>query len=231
MASGVFNDEKAGINSSGYLTLGVTAAQSSNNQGPITDGAADATYAWMKNDFWVQVDPLTLPVALPSTNNTETNVRSAANLWNRTYTAGGSVAAYSFININRILPFARTYATALHGFKLIDMILSYTVATAGATSVAVAFATETAQANNSARAVASATPLGAVTYQNPIGTVVSTLPVSTQASPYVCKIVLGTPVAIATDRQTLSCEILWTLPNTCVVAITEIAFHFALGIY
>jgi hypothetical protein len=228
---GFFNDQTAGIDENGYLTLGVSQAQSVNNQGPISDGKADATYNYMKGDFWMHVSPIRLPAAIPSTSLTEANVRAAAGMAARSYTAGAAITPNIIVPISEYLPFHRTYATQPHGFKLINMILSYTVATANATSVNVVFNTETPQANNTARSAASTTPLGTVAYQNPPGTSVNNLPVATQANPYVCQIVPGTPVAVTTDRQTLTAEIQLSLPLNCVLTITEVAFHFALGLY
>jgi hypothetical protein len=228
---GFFNDQMAGIDENGYLTLGVGQNQSVNNQGPISDGQADATYNYMKTDFWMQVSPIRLPAAIPSTSLTETNVRVAAGMAARSYTAGAAITPNIILPISEYLPFHRFYATQPHGFKLITMILSYTVATAAATSVNVVFNTETPQGNNTARSAASTTPLGTVAYENPPGTAVAALPVAIQANPYVCRIVPSTPVAITTNRQTLTAEIQLSLPNTCVLTITEVTLRFALGLY
>jgi hypothetical protein len=230
---GFFNDNTAGIDENGYLTLGVGQAQSVNRQGPISDGQADATYNYMKGDFWMHVSPIRLPGGVVGSGSvTEANVRAAAGMAARSYTAGAAAASTNIIvPISEYLPFHRIYATQPHGFKLINMILSYAVATAAATSVAVVFNTETPQTNNTARSAASTTPLGAITYQNPPGTAVAALPVAIQANQYVCQIVPGTPVAVTTDRQTLTAEIQLSLAANGVLTITEVAFHFALGLY
>lgn len=224
---GWWNDNNAFIRGNGNLTLGLAGKD---------DAAYDATHTYAKNDFWAHVSPVLLPLGIPTTTLTELNVRNAAGQYERQYTAGGAITPKLALPLSMYLPFHRTLTgttstSAPHGFKLLDLILNYKVATADATSVAVVFNTETPQANATARSAASTTPLGTITYQNPLGTVVATLPVAQQATPYVNRIVLGTPAFVNTDRSTLTAEIQLSLPNTCVFTITDIALHFALAAY
>lgn len=200
------------------------------------DGAGDATHGFAKNDLWVSVSPVTLPSGIPTTTLTEANVRTAVGQYARSYTAGGAITPSIPIPIAQYLPFSRQFtgspaAVVPKGFKLTGMYLSYTVATANATSVAVVFTQETAQSNNSARANTSTTPLGAVTYQNPIGTTVASLPVAIQANPYVNFISVATPAFVNTLRSNLTAEIQLSLPLNCVLTITEIALVFSLALY
>ncbi len=152
------------------------------------------------------------------------------------YTAGGAVTPKILVRppfLYRTLSGLLTprQAAGPHGWKLTEFYFNYVIAIAGATSVDVVFTTETAQANNVARAAASTTPLGAPIYQNPPGTVVTTLPVATQAAPYVCRIVPTTPVFITTERQMLTVELQLSLPNTTAFTITELSFHFSMAEY
>lgn len=221
-------ENNAFVTGGGNLTLGLSGRD---------DAANHATYKYTKNDFWLSLNPCALMLAIPTTSLTEAGVRNAAGQYERSYTAGGAITPKIGIMLSSHIPLHRTFtgdknnAAAYHGFLLKDMILSYKVATADATSVAVVFNTETTQANNTARAAASATPYGTITYENPLGTVVATLPVAQQAAPYVNKIVLGTPAWVNTDRQILTAEIQLSLPNTCVLTITEVSFHYGLAIY
>lgn len=217
----MFNDNNAMVNKSGNLSLG--------GEG-FDDGKGDTTHPYAKNDCWITVLPILLPLAIPTTSLTELNVRTAVGQYARSYTAGAAITPKLVVPISLIYRSfqAATGRTANpHGFKILDMYLSYFVGTADATSIAVVFTSEEAQTNNTARSNASTTPLGAVTYENPVGTVAATLPVAQQASPYVNKIVVATPAFITTDRRNLTAEIQMSLPNTCVVTITEVAFHLA----
>ena len=221
---GWWNDAQAFIHGNGNLSLGASGTD---------DAAYDATHKYAKGDLWYTLLPVELPSGIPTTNLTEANVRNAAGQYERSYTAGGAITPKIPVPIRL---WYRTFTggpalAAPHGFKLTAMFLNYKVATADATSVDVVFNTETAQSNNTARAAASTTPLGTVAYQNPPGTVVATLPVAQQAAPYVTKIVPATPVFITTQRQLLTAEIQLSLPNTCVLTITEVSFLFSLALY
>lgn len=223
----LFNDERADVSKVGNLSLGDA----------FDDGAGHATYGYAKNDVWFSILPIELPAAIPTTSLTEANVRTAVGQYARSYTAGGAITPKLVIPLSRML--YRTFVQATgqltrsnpHGFLVKDMYLSYFIATADATSIAVVATNEAAQSNNAARANASTTPLGTITYENPPGTTVGTLPVAQQANPYVTKIACGTPAFINTDRQNLTFEVQLSLPNTCVVTITEIAFHLAYAMY
>ena len=162
------------------------------------------------------------------------DVRTAVGQYGRVFTSGGSITPkvpvyppMLYRTLNTMLD--GRYASQPHGYLLQAMYLSYTIATADATSLAVVFTTETAQTNSTTRAQGSATPLGTVTYENPPGTTAAALPVGQDADPLVCKIVPGTPVFITDERTILTAELQMSLPNTCVVTITELAFSFAVA--
>lgn len=226
MANAPISANNIDVDKNGNLSLG---------QGGLSDAQGDATHGYAKKDCWWQFDITNLR-GIPTTTLTMSDVRTAVGEYGRVFTAGGAITP----NVPIIIPnIYRTLSGLLnprqtaapHGWKLTAMYLSYTVATADATAVAVVFTTEKAQANNTARSARSTTPLGTVVYQNPPGTVVATLPVAQQAAPYVNKIVPGTPVFITTERDILTAEIQLSLPNTCVLTITEVSFNFSMAMY
>jgi hypothetical protein len=222
----IFNDNQAKINSSGNLSLG---------QYGLDDGAGDSSHPYAKDDLWVQFDVLNLR-GIPTTSLTMSDVRTAVGQYGRVFTSGGAITPKVPVYIPNLYRTLNQYldgrnASQPHGFKLRAMYLSYTIATADATSIAVVFTTESAQSNSTARANSSTTPLGTVTYENPPGTVVGTLPVGQDADPLVNKIVPGTPAFITTERDILTAELQLSLPNTCVLTITELSFNFAMALY
>ena len=223
---GFWNTNDAWVDRYGNLSLGQTG---------LDDGAGDATHRYAKDDVRIQLDITNLR-GIPVTNLTMSDTRTAVGQYNRLFTAGAAITPNVPIYIPLLyrtlagLLNARTSANP-HGMKVTAMYLNYYIATAAATSIAVVFTSETVQVDNTARTNASTTPLGAITYENPVGTVVSTLPVATQAAPYVCKIVPATPAFLTTNRQGLTAEIQLSLPNTCVVAITDIWLDISLALY
>ena len=221
---GWWNDRNAFINGSGNLSLG----------NGVDDEAGDASYKYAKDDVWVQLNPLLL-TGIPTTNLTEPNVRTDVGQYGRLFTAGGAITPKIPVYIPGYL--YRTYVAGANqvaapkGYKVNYMILGYTIATADATSIAVVFTTEDIQTNSTARSNSSTTPLGAVTYQNPIGTVVSVPPVIQDADPVIVKVVPATPVFITAERDILTAEIQLSLPNTCALKITELSFNLSVALY
>ncbi len=214
------------VSGGGNLSLG---------QAGYDDGQADPLALYGKKDCRYDVlngDLLYrgLVDAHPVASLTESVTRVSAGIWTRTYTAGGAAAPF----INFILPEAIRTGTGLvtppgqtynlHGYKVTSIDLNYILTTADLTSIAVTAQTETAQTNNVARANASVTPLGAVTYQNPIGTVVATLPVAQQAAPYQCRVIFATPVFVPTNNLTF--EIGFVMQNNGVMAITGLWINY-----
>lgn len=224
----LFNDAQAEVNKSGNLSLGF---------GGFDDGAADAAALYAKGDCeWNLLKDL---VPVGGASITYANVRTAVGQYGLSVTAGAAVTPNIWTSIE--FPLRRTAtvtpsgganpATAGHGYKIVDLILGYTVATLAATSVNVVATQEAPQSNNGARANTSTTPLGAVTYENPVGTVVASLPVATQANPYNCRIVFATPVFITLAQSLLTVEIQLSLPNTSVVTITDLIARGSMALY
>lgn len=220
---GWWNNAKAFIRGNGNLSLGLG----------VDDGAYDTSHPYAKNDVWFQVDVTNLR-GIPTTSLTMSDVRTAVGQYGRVFTSGGAITPKVPIYLPiwyRTYTGSRQYGSAPHGIKVNYMILSYTIATADATSVAVVFTTETAQTNSTTRAQGSSTPLGAVTYENPIGTSVSVLPVGQDADPLVSKIIPATPIFITDERTILTAELQLSLPNTCVLTVTEIALNCSVAWY
>ncbi len=218
------------VTGGGNLSLG---------HGGFDDGQGDTTHPYAKRDCRIDMfqELLNRPLAdaLPATNLTESRTRTSAGIWNRLYTGGGATASFTRFSVPEIIRTGLTSGTlpqstyALHGYKVTSIDFNYVVATLAPTSIIWTAQTETAQTNNVARANASTTPLGAVTYQNPVGTVVASLPVATQASPYQTRIVFGTPVFLPVDN--LSFEMGLVQANTSVVSVTGLWFNISLAIY
>lgn len=224
----ILSDNNLGIDKNGNLSLGFSGAN---------DGAGDAAHAYAKTDCFYNFPLNTLGI----TGTGATFGRTSAGIYTLAVTTNGTT------QIGGIVPFPHRFiatatppvaggipmgappVSAPHGYKIKDIVLCYTVTTLAATSVNVALATEL-QANNGARS-ATTTPMGAVTYENPIGTVVGSLPVATQANPYVCRAVPATPTFITADNTILSFEIVVVLPNTSVLTITQVGVHYAMALY
>jgi hypothetical protein len=215
-----FNDANAWINGQGNLSLGNAGRD---------DASADPAALYAKGDVWISVP---LPFLVNSAlTQAATFARTSAGL----YTLALAAAASTGIVVVPINFFFRKFASTTggvnnpHGMKLLDFVLAYTVATAAETSVNVTFNT-VVDANATARA-ATTTALGAVTYENPIGTSVANLPVATQATPYVCRAIPATPIFINTDNTELIAEIACVNPGTSVITFTHIGFHASLALY
>lgn len=221
------------VSSGGNLSLG---------QSGYDDGQGDTTHKYAKADCRLDLmqDLLNRPLAdaLPTTNLTESRTRTSAGIWSRVYTAGGAVASFTRLIVPELIRTGITSGTAqvpqagayaLHGYKLTSVDIDYSVSVLAPTSIVVTAQTETAQTNNVARANASTTALGTVTYQNPVGTTVSVLPVATQANPYQCRVAFGTPIFCPVDNLTL--EIAWTMVNTNVVTVTGLWANFSYAPY
>ncbi|SRR6266487_4497774 len=215
-----FNDANAWINGQGNLSLGNAGRD---------DASADPAALYAKGDCFVNV-PI-IPGAFTSVTHALTFARTSAGL----YTATLAASAATGIVIVPITGIFRKFSSTVggvnnpHGFKLLDFVLCYTVATAAETTISGAFFTEV-QANNGARA-SVATPFGAVTYENPIGTVAATLPVATQANPYVTRIVPAAPIFVNTDNTDVWLEISEVNPGTAVMAITHLGYHCSVALY
>ncbi len=208
-------------------------------QAGYDDGQGDPLALYGKKDCRLDMmqELMNRPLAdaLPTTNLTESRTRTSAGIYNRLYTMGGAVD--SFIHL-RVPEVTRTGTStggvpqstyALHGYKVTSIDLNYVIATLAPTSITVTAVAETAQANNVARSNATVTALGAVTYQNPVGTVVSVLPVATQAAPYCTRVIFATPVFVPANHLAFEIELIGT--NTAVVSITGLWFNYTLAVY
>lgn len=189
------------------------------------DNAGDATHRYAKGDVFFNV-PLQSVLTLP---NALTITRTSAGL----YTAALTTNTTQVVSVP-LLGLFRKYAGATgqlapHGMKITDLVFAYTVATLAVTSVAVTFVTNL-DVNITARAAVTA-PFGAVTYENPIGTVVANPAVATSATPYVTRAVPAAPVFINTDNTEAFAEITFVIPNTSVPSLTHIGFHASIALY
>ncbi len=205
----------------------------STGTGGLDDRQGDATYPWAKSDCWVHIDPLQLPAAAPTTNVTEANARTGAGRWNRTYTATGAVN--SFIYVPLPLIYRTLAATTLldpktpagaHGFMIKSMVMAYGVTTLAITTATVAFQRAVAFLDAAAIPAINSTPLGAtMAYQEPPGTVVTTLPVAASATPYVVAIVPPSPVWFTTVRDAINAEINLVAASSSVITLYDIWFN------
>ncbi len=219
------------VSGGGNLSLG---------QGGFDDGQADPLVLYGKKDCRYDVltnDLLTrgLVDGHPTTNLTESVTRVSAGLWTRTYTAGGTVASFTLFTLPGPQRTGLTtgglpqQAYALHGYKVTSVDLNYIITTADATAITMTAQVETAQTNNVARVLSSSTALGVVSYQNPIGTAATTLPVAQQAAPYQCRVLFATPVFQPTNNLTF--ELGLSLPSSCVVVVTGLWINYTMALY
>jgi hypothetical protein len=213
-----FNDANAWLNGAGNLSLG--------NAG-FDDLAGDLTNPYAKADCWVNV-PLS---DLFTFVQAGTLARTSAGIYTFALAAGATtgIVVVPLIEIFRRFTNTRGGPQNPHGIKVTDLVFAYTIATAGETSIGVTFATEV-QTNATARA-ALTTPFGAVTYENPIGTVAATLPVAVQATPYVVRAVPAAPVFISVDNTDAFAEISFVNPGTAVATLTHVSFHASVALY
>lgn len=194
----------------------------------VDDLAGDASFGYAKGDFWLPV-PLQNLTSFP---NAPTLARTSQGIYTAALTTNTTQ--------NVVVPLTgmglRTFtgapvASAPHGLKVNALLFNYTVATLGATSLAVAFVAEV-QTNATARAlVTNPFGSGAVTYQNPPGTTVANPAVATQATPYVTLAVPGTPAFFNTLYGQVFAEITVVMPNTSVVTLTEVAWLLSVAMY
>lgn len=215
-----FNDNNAWIEGNGNLTLG--------NQGK-GDGAADPAAAWAKGDVWVNI-PLNLLVS-SCLVQAGTWSRTSAGLFLLTLAAAASTGIV-VVPLNFFFrKFVQTVGNTANpkGMKVSDLVFGYTIATAGETSITVTFQTNQ-DVNATARAAVTA-PFGAVTYENPLGTVVATPPVATQATPYLVRAVPAAPVFVNGDNTDVYAEIAVVNPGTAVIAFTHVGFHCSAALY
>lgn len=208
----------AHVTGKGNLNLGVEA----------DDGAGDATQGYAKSDIRVTVPLNTIYAA----SGTWAMSRTSQGLYVLTET--GAAATHVLVvplgfQLQRL--FAGTPAAAApHGVKINGLELNYTIATANMTSIAVTFNAET-QANNGARAITS-NPFGSsVTYQNPPGTTAASLPVATQANPYVTIATPSAPIFVNTDETFIAAEISFVNPGTAVAGITGVQWMLSVALY
>lgn len=212
-----FNDSQAWINGNGNMSLG--------NAG-FDDGSADATHKYAKGDCFVNV-PLNHLLTLP---NALTITRTSAGLYVAALTTNTTqVVIVPLSGIFRKFSQTTGGVANPHGFKVTDLVFNYIVATLAVTSVAVTFVTNL-DVNAVARAAVTA-PFGAVTYENPIGTVVANPAVATQATPYVTRAVPAAPAFVNVDNTDLFAEITFVIPNTSVPSLTHVGFHCSVGLY
>lgn len=214
-----FNDANAWINGQGNLSLGNSGRD---------DASGDPAALYAKGDVFVNI-PLNW---LTSVTQALTFARTSAGI----YTTALAAAASTGVLIIPLTGLFRKFSQVSggvnnpHGFKVLDVVLNYTIGTAAETSITPSFVTET-QTNNTARA-ATTTPLGAtVTVENPIGTVVANLPTAVQAAPYVTRFYGSAPVFVNTDNTDLYAEVAFVNPGTSVATITHVGFHASVALY
>ena len=215
-----FNDANAWIDGNGSLSLG--------NAG-FDDKAGDSVHKYAKGDVWIDV-PLGFLVNYAMVQ-AGTLARTSAGLWTLTLAAAATTGILA-IPLNFFFrKFTNIAGGAQNpkGFKVTDLVFDYTIATAGETSIAVTFQTNV-DVNATARAAVVA-PFGAVTYENPIGTVVANPPVAVQATPYVVRAVPAAPVFVSADNTDAFVEIAVANPGTAVIAFTHIGFHASVALY
>lgn len=215
--STMFNDANAWLNGQGNLSLG--------NAG-FNDGSGDATHSYAKGDCFINV-PLWQLLTLP---NALTMSRTSAGLYVAALTTNTTqVVVVPLTGILRKFTNITGGAQNPHGFKVTDLVFSYIVATLAITSAAVTFVTNL-DVNATARAAVTA-PFGAVTYENPIGTVVANPAVATQATPYMTRAVPAAPVFVNVDNTDVFAEITFVIPNTSVPSLTHVGFHASVALY
>lgn len=212
-----FNDANAWITGQGNFTLGNLGRD---------DASGDPAALYAKGDVFVN-----FPLTSLYSSAASAMVRSAAGLWYLNLTAAAttyvigvplSIPQRKFTNLSggNVNP---------KGFKLLDLVFGYTVTTAALTAApTVAFFTEL-QANTTARAV-TATPYGAVTTENPIGTV-GALPTAISANPYVARAYGATPVFINADNTFALAEISIATGAAATAAITFVGAHISWAMY
>jgi hypothetical protein len=213
-----FNDSNAWMDGNGGLTLG--------NSG-LADGAADATHKYAKGDCWINVPLNTLAMGAGAGAFS----RTSAGLYLFTITAAAAtqIVVVPLVGILRKFSQVSGGVSNPHGVKVTDLVFGYTIATASETSIGVTFATNL-DVNATARAAVVA-PFGAVTYENPLGTVVATLPVAAQATPYVVRAVPAAPVFVNADNTDVFAEISFVNPGTSVAVLTHVGFHCSVALY
>lgn len=212
-----FNDANAWIDGNGSMTLG--------NAG-FDDKAGDTTHKYAKGDVFVNV-PLNWLLTLP---NALTITRTSAGLYVAALTTNTTqVVIVPLTGMLRKFTNIAGGGQNPKGFKITDLVFNYIVATLAVTSVAVTFVTNL-DVNAVARAAVTA-PFGAVTYENPIGTVVANPAVATQATPYVTRAVPAAPVFVTTDNTDVFAEITFVIPNTSVPSLTHVGFHCSVALY
>lgn len=212
-------NNSAHVTGKGNFTLGAE----------VDDLAGDATHGWAKADVWLNV-PLSQLIAVAGAVGAVARTSQGIYTLAVTAAAATQIVAVPLVGLHRKFSGAPSIS-APHGLKILDLAFGYTIATAAETTVSVAFSVET-QTNATARAL-TANPFGAgaVTYENPIGTSVATLPVAAQATPYVVRAIPATPAFINADNSQVYAEISFVNPGTSVATLTFVAWHLAVALY
>ena len=209
----------AHVTGKGNLNLGIET----------DDLSGDATQGYAKADCWFNV-PLAWLVSCCLTQ-AGTFARTSAGLYTLAIASGTSTGVI-VVPITALLRkfTGAPVASAPHGFKLTDLVLTYIASIAAETSINVTFSTNS-DVNATARASVTQ-PFGTtITYENPLGTVVTNLPVTTTTVPYVCRAVPVAPIFVNTDNTEINAEIALVNPGTAIVTFDHIGFHGSVAIY
>ena len=204
-----FNDANAALDGFGNFTLGL---------GGANDGRGDATHPYAKNDVFINIPLASLLVAPGATGAYVVPTFGGARAANSTAGARGhqlalGTAATSYRVLIPISGLFRTFQgntgqNAPHGFKLTSLAFYYTAGSVDLTAAPSVIAWTVSLSDNLAPgSVDGAAYGGTVTYENPIGTAVGTLPVTQRANLYGARAVFGTPAFVNTADQQLFAEL------------------------
>lgn len=134
---------------------------------------------------------------------------------------------------NVFVPFAELIKESLHGGSgtmIRDLVIAYAPLVADLTAApTVTFITEDSLRDAVARAV-NITPLGAVTYERPIGTSVASLPVTATAGAttmYVARAIPATPAFETDIRAFIGAEVVFATGAGATNRIGRVGVHIA----
>jgi hypothetical protein len=217
---GWWNDNLARINGNGALTLGQTA----------DDGNGDATYPYAKGDVWVNIPLLTCPTAAATTGTWVVPTMEARAANSTAGRQGMNIKLAGANALNAVLvPISQALRTAgatsgnvNKGFLAKQLDIVFNPITTTLNTVLTVTAWTRLLANSVAEdGVAYG---GTITYQNPIGTTVTNLPSTANATGnWVCAAVFGTPSWINVYDTDLFAELVCGLNTpTCSIRILDL---------
>lgn len=200
-----FNDNKAWIQGTGNLTLGLGQ----------DDGAGDGTHTYAKADVWIPIS------AVGITSDTQPALtRVGAGSYKRTLVASTTH--------NVVIPFdmamLRTFtgapsASVPHGVKVLSMAVSYRVNGASATSITPSIQTIPLSA---AASLGTATALTSTTAGNTL---------TNAANVYLSVTTVTTPVFVNTQDTLLTGEFVVVTPMSCTVDMLGASWRVAVALY